>query len=93
MSPYGYAEEYVKKTILAFENISKNAIFQVIGNCTSGCYSPTLGKGLVFAYIPSMCDVPGTEVQVEVMGELRKAKVLDGPPVLTQPARDAKSKK
>ena len=48
---------------------------------------------MAFAYIPSMCDVPGTEVQVEVMGELRKAKVLDGPPVLTQPARDAKSKK
>ena len=40
-----------------------------------------------------MCDIPGTELQVEVMGELKKAKVLDGPPVLTQPVRDANEKR
>ena len=40
-----------------------------------------------------MCDIPGTELQVEVMGELKEAKVLDGPPVLTQPVRDANEKK
>ena len=40
-----------------------------------------------------MCDIPGTELQVEVMGELKEAKVLDGPPVLTQPACDANEKK
>ena len=30
-----------------------------IGNTTSGCYSPALGKGLAFAYIPALADVPG----------------------------------
>ena len=49
-----------------------------------------MGKGLAFAYIPAMCDIPGTEIQVEVMGELRNAKVLEGPPVLTQPMRDSR---
>ena len=48
---------------------------------------------MAFAYIPSMCDIPGTELKVEVMGELKDAKVLDGPPVLTQPVRDANEKK
>jgi len=60
----------------------------VIGNTTSGCYSPALGKGLAFAYIPALADVPGTELQVEIMGEMREARVLSGPPVLTQPVRD-----
>ena len=32
---------------------------RVIGNTTSGCFSPALGKGLAFAYIPSLADVPG----------------------------------
>ena len=61
--------------------------FQVVGNTTSGCFSPALGKGLAFAYVPSLVDVPGIELEVEIMGEMRAAKVLEGPPVLTQPAR------
>ena len=32
---------------------------RVIGNTTSGCYSPALKKGLAFAYIPALADVPG----------------------------------
>ena len=59
---------------------------------TSGCFSPVLGKGLAFAYIPSFLDVPGTEVEVEMMGQKRLAKVLAGPPVLTQPIREKMGK-
>ena len=35
--------------------------FQAVGNTTSGCYSPVLGKGLVFAYVPAIVDVPGNQ--------------------------------
>jgi dimethylglycine dehydrogenase len=65
-------------------------LFQAVGNTTSGCYSPTLGKGLVFAYVPSIVDVPGNECEVMIMGEMRKAKVLEGPPMMTQPMREKK---
>ena len=30
----------------------------------------------------------GTELQVEIMGEMREARVLSGPPVMTQPVRE-----
>ena len=66
---------------------------QVVGNTTSGCYSPATGKGLVFAYIPRILDTPGLEVHVELMGNMHNAKVLERPPVLTQPMREkAKAK-
>ena len=67
---------------------------QVVGNTTSGCFSPATGKGLVFAYIPRILDTPGIEVHVELMGNMCKARVLDKPPILTQPSREkAASKK
>jgi dimethylglycine dehydrogenase len=59
---------------------------------TSGCFSPALGKGLAFGYIPAFLDVPGTEVEVEMMGQKRKATVRDGPPVQTQPIREKMGK-
>jgi dimethylglycine dehydrogenase len=37
-----------------------------VGNTTSGCYSPTLGKGLVFAYVPSIVDFPGNVVEIDM---------------------------
>ena len=62
---------------------------KVIGNTTSGCYSPALGKGLAFAYVPAFAANPGLqEMTVDLVGDLRPAKVLEGPPVLTQPARE-----
>ncbi len=64
----------------------------MVGNATSGCFSPALGKGLVFAYIPAMFDVAGIEMQLEMMGELRTATVLPAPPLLTQPTREKKKR-
>lgn len=61
---------------------------KAIGNTTSGCYSPVLGKGLVFAYVPAIVDVPGNQVEIDIMGEMMKATVLEGPPVKTQPIRE-----
>ena len=34
---------------------------QAVGNTTSGCFSPVLGKGLVHAYVPAIVNVPGNQ--------------------------------
>lgn len=65
---------------------------KVIGNTTSGCFSHHLQKHLAFAYLPPSLAVPGAQVQVELLGDLHTATVLDAPPVLTHTAR-AKAKK
>ena len=86
---------FLLQTILNYKRlIHVNFLFhQVVGNTTSGCYSPATGKGLVFAYIPRILDTPGLEVHVELMGNMHNAKVLERPPVLTQPMREkAKAK-
>ena len=43
---------------------------------------------MVFAYIPTYLNVPGNDLSVELLGDLRPAKVLEGPPALTQPVRE-----
>lgn len=63
---------------------------KAVGNTTSGCYSYHLGKSLAFAYVPPLLSVPGTEVQVELLGEMHTGTVLAGPPVLTHTARAKK---
>ncbi|KAK3887374.1 hypothetical protein Pcinc_008492 [Petrolisthes cinctipes] len=60
---------------------------KVVGNTTSGCFSYHLGQPLAFAYLPPLLSVPGTQVQVEMLGELCEATVLPAPPVLTHTAR------
>ncbi|XP_037074921.1 LOW QUALITY PROTEIN: dimethylglycine dehydrogenase, mitochondrial-like [Pollicipes pollicipes] len=66
---------------------------KVVGNTTSGCYSHNTGQTLAMAYVPPYLAVAGTEVQVALLGERRPAVVLPGPPLLTQPARDALKRK
>ena len=51
-----------------------------------------MGKGLVFAYVKSIVDFPGNEVEIDIMGEMMKAKVIDGPPVKTQPVREREAR-
>jgi len=64
-----------------------------VGHTTSGCYSPLLDSALAMASVPPMFAVPGTELKVVLGGEERPAVVLDGPPALTQPARERAEKK
>ncbi|XP_037074923.1 dimethylglycine dehydrogenase, mitochondrial-like [Pollicipes pollicipes] len=66
---------------------------KVVGNTTSGCYSHNTGQTLAKAYVPPYLAVASTEVQVALLGERRPAVVLPGPPLLTQPARDALKRK
>ena len=50
-----------------------------IGYVTSGSPSPYLKKNIALAYVPLDRTAPGTEVAVEVRGNLVKAKVVPTP--------------
>lgn len=53
----------------------------VVGQVSSGGYGHTLGTSLAFAYIDSGAAVVGTELQVEILGERRPARVAGRPAV------------
>jgi aminomethyltransferase len=66
---------------------------KVIGYVTSGSPSPYLKKNIALAYVPLDHTAPGTEVGVEVRGNLVTAKVVPTPfyrrakkPVQAKPA-------
>ena len=50
-----------------------------IGKVTSGSPSPTLGKNVGMAYLPSQLSALGTEFYVEIRGERKLAKVAKKP--------------
>jgi len=74
-------------------NLSVWSAGRVVGNVTSGTYSPATNKGLGFAYVPSVFSYTGsTDLEVEVMGERWKTRVLSGPPVSTASNRHRSKK-
>jgi 4-methylaminobutanoate oxidase (formaldehyde-forming) len=48
---------------------------RVAGWVTSGGYGYTVGKSIVYGYLPIECAAPGTELDVEILGERVKAVV------------------
>jgi len=50
-----------------------------IGLVTTGAYGYTVDQGLAFAYLAPEFSVPGTELDVRVVGEFRPARVLGEP--------------
>ena len=50
-----------------------------IGHVSSGAFGHTVGESLAFAYIDPVCAVPGTSLDVMVLGVRRPARVLSEP--------------
>ena len=51
----------------------------MMGLTTSGAYGYSVGKSLFFAYVHPHYRSPGSEFEIRVMGERRRATVLPGP--------------
>jgi len=52
---------------------------KVQGFCTSGGYSHHAGKSIALALIPSQMARPGLEAQIEILGEMRPARLITTP--------------
>ena len=52
---------------------------QTIGEVTSGAPSPTLGKPIAMAYVPTELAEPGTEVTIDIRGRGQAANVVPLP--------------
>ncbi len=48
----------------------------LVGRITSGSYCYTLGHDVAFALLPVDLGVPGNELEVPILGEMRKARVI-----------------
>ena len=60
---------------------------EVVGNTTSGAFGYQVQKSICFAYLPMHLTEVGQEVDIELLGESRKAKVLEDAPVLIEVMR------
>nr|XP_042906993.1 dimethylglycine dehydrogenase, mitochondrial isoform X2 [Parasteatoda tepidariorum] len=72
-------------------NESVHCSNKIVGNTTSGSFGYTVDHSLAFAYLPPFLAVPGTEVEVELLGQLHPAKVLKNPPVQIESLRRHKT--
>ncbi len=52
---------------------------EAIGEVTSGCPSPTLGKNIGLAYVSSAFARSGTEIGIEIRGKIKSAKIVKTP--------------
>ncbi len=53
---------------------------KLVGRVTSGSYSYTFKHDIVLALLPVELGVPGTELEIPVLGEMRKARVIEESP-------------
>lgn len=52
---------------------------QVVGEVTTGMFAPTLGKYIALAYVPKALSAIGTELQVLIRNQARRAEVVKTP--------------
>ena len=53
---------------------------EMIGRATSGCFGHSTGKSLALAYVKTGNGDIGTELEVEILGERRPARVINESP-------------
>ncbi|MEP2715432.1 FAD-dependent oxidoreductase [Pseudophaeobacter sp.] len=63
--------------VIAYEPISINR--EVVGFCTSGGYSHHAQKSIALGFVPSSQVRPGLEVEIEILGEMHRAKLITEP--------------
>jgi aminomethyltransferase len=49
------------------------------GEVTSGTHSPMLERGIGMGYLPSEIATPGSEIEIDVRGRMRRARVVSKP--------------
>jgi dimethylglycine dehydrogenase len=72
-----FAVEADDADVQAYEPISING--DVIGFCTSGGYAHHTGTSMAIGFVPTDLIRDGLEVQIEILGELRNARLLSEP--------------
>ncbi len=63
--------------VIAYEPIWLDGAVQ--GFCTSGGYSHFAGKSVAFGFVPTDRAVEGLEVEIEILGEMRTARLVTEP--------------
>jgi dimethylglycine dehydrogenase len=52
----------------------------VIGRLTSAGYGHTIGTAIALSYLPAGAVKAGDKVEIEILGEMRPARILAEPP-------------
>jgi dimethylglycine dehydrogenase len=60
--------------VIAYEPIWLDGAVQ--GFCTSGGYSHYAGKSVAFGFVPTDRAVDGLEVEIEILGNMHKARLV-----------------
>ena len=77
-----------KKVLVGFELIDRGvaregySIFydeHMVGNVTTGMFSPTTSRYLGLAYLPPHLSQPGKEINIQIRGKMVKAKTIKRP--------------
>lgn len=80
--PYRWKLAYLAVDTDVAEVHSSDGVYandEIIGLITTGNYGHHVTQGLAFAYLNPRFAEPGTELQVRVVGDLKPARVLEGP--------------
>ncbi|EEX11065.1 dimethylglycine dehydrogenase [Ruegeria lacuscaerulensis ITI-1157] len=60
---------------------------KIVGFCTSGGYSHHTGKSIAMGFLPADRIADGLQVEIEILGQMRKARVISTPPFDADGAR------